>query len=135
MNQKERINFIRSLLSEYSRWEHDFYFSAEKIKRIIKNTTRTAKEKEFLEDVLSDIDHVVQSYLTTDKTDATDLWRENLKAWTLKQQCCFSSLSEAIAAADLINLSGYEVGSVDHAMDMVKEGQEAIKKAHYQGEF
>ena len=46
-----------------------------------------------------------------------DEWRENLKAWNLKQR------EEA------------KIGSLDHAEKLVSEGQKAIRLAHYKGDF
>lgn len=44
------------------------------------------EEMMFLEDLACELHHVIMSYLVVDKPDATDIWRENLKAWSLKQR-------------------------------------------------
>lgn len=75
-----------------------------------------ASERDFklecCEKINSLLDHLLSYGI-----DATDLWRENLKAWNLKQR-------EEI-----------KIGSFDHAAQMVAEGQEAIRNAHYKKNF
>ena len=86
LNKERRLSLFQWVVTR-------FYYkkSIDQIKESIvltfdKDCKQGREERRFLTDLVNELEYLKSSYITTDHPDATDLWRENLKAWNLRQR-------------------------------------------------
>lgn len=86
------------------------------------------EEMMFLTELACEIHHVKMSYLVVDKPDKTDIWRENLKAWNLKQR-------EESNHIDLAAKYRFFGGLAGQPMEELFIDDLQKSDSHYKGEF